>query len=177
MRTHRILIVLSSLAVVSGGLFGLAPTASANSVQVQSYQRATQSEVCAAQTGETPWEDAWAPDSTWHPTWEQWANHGTGGWTCTRSITWAKTIGCVQVQLDVDGVVWANFESGDFLSAGAQGFADQYCSIVSEIAGYDGVWASDLAQADIRCDAVWRGTDAFHPDWATPNLFRCGIPD
>ncbi len=118
------------------GLLGPATPASANSVQVQSYQRASQGEACVSQAGETPWQEAWGSDSTWHPTWEQWANDGTGGWTCTRSITWAKTIGCVQVQLDVgDGAVWANFVSGYFLSEGAQGFADAHCSIALEIAG------------------------------------------
>jgi len=42
-----------------------------------------------AQPGETPWQAAWGSDSTWKPTWEQWANQGAGGWTCTRSIVWA----------------------------------------------------------------------------------------
>jgi hypothetical protein len=65
--------------------------ASADQVQVQSYQRASQSEACAAQPGETPWQASWGPDSSWSPSWEQWANNGTGGWVCTRSITWARS--------------------------------------------------------------------------------------
>lgn len=68
----------------------MTPAASADSVQVQSYQRASQTEACAAQAGETPWQANWGTDSSWKPTWEQWANKGTGGWTCTRSITWAR---------------------------------------------------------------------------------------
>jgi hypothetical protein len=90
MRAHRTLIAFTSLAVAAGGLT-LAPSASADSVQVQSYQRASESEACSAQTGETPWQAAWGADSSWHPTWEQWANDATGGWVCSRSITWAKT--------------------------------------------------------------------------------------
>jgi len=40
--------------------------------------------------GETPWQASWGTDSSWYPTWEQWANNGAGGWTCGRSITWAR---------------------------------------------------------------------------------------
>ena len=93
MRARRILIAFSSLAVIAAGLT-LTPSASADSVQVQSYQRASQTEACAAQPGETPWQASWGPDSSWKPSWEQWANGGTGGWTCTRSITWAKDSSC-----------------------------------------------------------------------------------
>ncbi len=90
MRARRILIAFSSLAVIAAGLT-LTPSASADSLQVQSYQRASQTEVCTAQPGETPWQASWGPDSSWKPSWEQWANGGTGGWTCTRSITWARS--------------------------------------------------------------------------------------
>jgi hypothetical protein len=81
---------LSVLVVVAGTLFG-ANVASADSIQVQGYQRASQTEVCVAQVGETPWQASWGPDATWKPGWEWWANKGAGGWVCTRSITWAKT--------------------------------------------------------------------------------------
>lgn len=78
------------VAMTASMLFG-ANIASADQVQVQSYQRASQTEACAAQPGETPWQASWGPDSSWSPSWEQWANNGTGGWVCTRSITWART--------------------------------------------------------------------------------------
>ena len=88
----RRLLVGAVVASVSIGalLFG-ANTASADSIQVQSYQRSSQSEACTAQAGETAWQTSWGADSSWKPSWEQWANGGTGGWTCTRSITWART--------------------------------------------------------------------------------------
>ncbi len=88
-RSKTLLATLSVLVVVAGMLFG-ANVASADSVQYQSYQRASQTEACAAQPGETPWQASWGADSSWYPTWEQWANKGTGGWTCGRSITWAR---------------------------------------------------------------------------------------
>lgn len=80
---------LSAALVVAGTLVG-ANVASADSVQVQSYGRASQTEACAAQVGETPWQASWGTDSSWKPSWEQWANAGKGGWTCGRSITWAR---------------------------------------------------------------------------------------
>jgi hypothetical protein len=81
---------VSVVAMTASMLVG-ANIASADQVQVQSYQRASQTEACAAQPGETPWQASWGPDSSWTPSWEQWANNGTGGWTCTRRITWART--------------------------------------------------------------------------------------
>ena len=89
-RSNTFLATLSVLVVVAGTLVG-ANVASADSVQYQSYQRASQTEACTAQVGETPWQASWGTDSSWYPTWEQWANGGKGGWTCGRSITWAKT--------------------------------------------------------------------------------------
>ncbi|CAB5030602.1 unannotated protein [freshwater metagenome] len=89
-RPRKFLAALSVLFMVVGALFG-ANVASADSVQYQSYQRASQTEACAAQVGETPWQASWGADSSWKPSWEQWANKGAGGWVCTRSITWAKT--------------------------------------------------------------------------------------
>jgi len=83
--------------MVAGMLFGANPAA-ADSVQVQSFQRASQTATCdSPPESMTEWRASWAnpydPISgpTWHPTWEQWANNGNGGWTCTRSITWART--------------------------------------------------------------------------------------
>ena len=84
-----VVVVLASLLVVSSAMLG-ANAASADSIQVQSYQRASQTQACAAEPGETPWQTSWGSDSSWHPSWEQWANDGNGGWTCTRSITWAR---------------------------------------------------------------------------------------
>ncbi len=89
-RSKRFLATLSVLVVVAGMLFG-ARVAVADSVWYQSYGRASQTEACTAQVGETPWQASWGADSSWYPTWEQWANGGKGGWTCGRSITWAKT--------------------------------------------------------------------------------------
>ena len=79
-----------SLVMVAGMLFG-ANIAMADSVWVQSYERSSRTEACAAQPGETPWQASWGTDPSWSPSWEMWANNGNGGWVCTRSITWART--------------------------------------------------------------------------------------
>ena len=93
-RVKGFLASFSVLVVLAGMLFGAniaAAAAAADSVQVQSYQRASQTEACVAQPGETPWQASWGTNSSWSPSWERWANKGNGGWTCTRSITWARS--------------------------------------------------------------------------------------
>ena len=80
----------AGLVMVAGVVFG-AGSAMADSVWVQSYERSSQTAECESQAGETPWQASWGTDSSWTPTWEQWANDGKGGWTCTRSVTWART--------------------------------------------------------------------------------------
>ena len=89
-RRRNIFAIASVAAVVASTLVG-ANVVSADSVWVQSYERTSQTEACAAQVGETPWQASWGDDSSWSPSWAQWANGGKGGWVCTRSITWART--------------------------------------------------------------------------------------
>jgi hypothetical protein len=81
---------VSVLVMVAAMLLG-ARVAVADSVWVQSYQRASASEACVAQPGETPWQESWGTNPGWAPSWEQWANAGRGGWVCSRNIMWAKT--------------------------------------------------------------------------------------
>ena len=88
-RSRKFLAALSALAAVAATLLG-ANVASGDEVWNQSYQRGSQSEECVAQPGETPWQTSWGTDSSWKPSWEQWANEGQGGWVCSRSITWAR---------------------------------------------------------------------------------------
>jgi hypothetical protein len=88
-RAKKFLAMFSVLAVVAGLLLG-ARVAVADPVWVQSYQRASASQACVAKAGETPWQANWGTESSWQPSWEQWANGGKGGWTRTRSVTWAR---------------------------------------------------------------------------------------
>ena len=96
-RAKKFLATLSALVVAAAMLAG-ARVAMADSVWVQSYERASQTATCDDPPEPlSKWRSSWAnpydPISgpTWHPSWEQWANDGNGGWVCTRSITWART--------------------------------------------------------------------------------------
>lgn len=93
-RSHRSLNPLVagiiSFFMLTGALAG-ANSVQADSVWVQSYERSSQTQACVAQAGETPWQDSWGTNPGWSPSWELWANNGNGGWTCTRSITWARS--------------------------------------------------------------------------------------
>jgi hypothetical protein len=79
-----------AVVVVSAGVLAGGGAAQADQVWYQGYERVSSSEACTAQPGETPWQASWGSDASWHPSWEMWANGGRGGWTCWRSITWAR---------------------------------------------------------------------------------------
>ena len=89
-RSKSLFAALSVSLMIAATLFG-ANVASGDEVWNQSYQRASQSEECVAQPGETPWQDSWGTNPGWSPSWALWANEGQGGWVCNRSITWAQT--------------------------------------------------------------------------------------
>jgi len=57
-----IAVIASASAVMLG-----ASAAQADSIWVQSYQRASQSEECVAPAWETPWQATWGSDSSWKP--------------------------------------------------------------------------------------------------------------
>jgi len=88
-RARFLLVASSALVMVAGAVFGGGSAAAEQ--WVQSYERGSETEECESQPWETPWQASWGTDSSWKPAWEQWANDGKGGWTCTRSITWART--------------------------------------------------------------------------------------
>jgi hypothetical protein len=79
-----------AVVAVSAGVLAGGGAAQADQVWYQGYERTSSTEACTAQPDETPWQASWGPDASWHPSWEMWANGGRGGWTCWRSITWAR---------------------------------------------------------------------------------------
>lgn len=93
-RSHLALALLMAASVIAAMLVS-ADRASADSTQLQSYQRSHESEPCSGRPEDTPWQASWGVNPGWGPSWEQWPNGGTGGWTCTRSITWARSTGQV----------------------------------------------------------------------------------
>ena len=178
---------LSGLMVIAGTLLG-ANSASADSVQVQSYQRASQTEACVAQVGETPWQANWGTDSTWKPSWEQWANKGTGGWICTRSITWAITplltpaisgaparpsAGCTALNLNSYSI---NFQSGWFLPASALVYLNPICSNGMPAIGVSVVYAPAGYDATTLClEAFGVLPNAYVHNLYGSNVFACDV--
>lgn len=71
----------------------LVPTsAQADSVWHQSVGRTSATATCPADDFGTPWQSNWDPaERPWRPSWSQWPNGGTGGFTCDRQITWARS--------------------------------------------------------------------------------------
>lgn len=66
-------------------------SAQADSVWHQSVGRASATATCPADDFGTPWQSNWDPaERPWRPSWSQWPNGGTGGFTCDRQITWAR---------------------------------------------------------------------------------------
>lgn len=65
--------------------------ASAGSAWHQSIGRPSETAMCPADDFGTPRQSNWDPaERPWRPSWSQWPNGGTGGFTCNRQITWAR---------------------------------------------------------------------------------------
>lgn len=99
----KALLGIATLSIgMTGGLLGIQPAQAVPDrdpevittpaqVWTQSFGRESATAPCVVPTElDIPWQSNWNPnEKAWTPTWEQWANGGKGGWTCTRSITWA----------------------------------------------------------------------------------------
>lgn len=79
--------MLTALAP-NGQVAGMAVTsrASADQVWYQSVGRASVDTPCEP-SSDADIVTGWSP---WAPSWEQWANGGSGGFVCSRQITWAR---------------------------------------------------------------------------------------
>lgn len=125
-------LLASTAAVLLLGAIGLAaPAAQADSVWYQSVARASATDPCPADSFGTPWQSNWDPaERSWRPSWAQWPNGGTGGFTCDRQITWARTLypsaGCV-LYVDGSGSYYANFGGGWSIGIGPR-YTDAACT-------------------------------------------------
>jgi hypothetical protein len=198
--SRKALVARAVLGVMAFSLI-VAPASAADSVWVQSYQRASQSEACAPQTGETQWQDSWGTDSNWNPTWERWANGGQGGWTCTRSITWARSsnesvpsgaelYGCLLTTVGFTAPrpaydTWANWGSRNYLSDGAASYMDAACTVPDggsysvldgRFFGSPFAYATDTVAAQAICLAQFPGTVPLNFDWLAPHIYNCAAP-
>ena len=190
MKSSRLTVLAAAgtaLLVAAATLIG-ANAASADMIWTQSYQRSSQTEACTAQPGETPWQSSWGPDSSWHPSWEQWANGGKGGWTCTRAINWAHTdpypLGSVGpggglVFLISNGVHYEVAPRAWYFPAGDPGidWCREYPSTVTGAGGTAiGTGSANSASMRSTCSdgaankaAAYAGTDGSTGQWFIPS--------
>jgi len=93
---RSVIVGIGLLGVSMGGLLVGANTAAADSIKHESYQRASQSEACTAQAGETAWQASWGAGESGlaycNPTGAPGTNSGIGaGKNNTRNMT----LGCI----------------------------------------------------------------------------------
>ncbi len=126
----------STALLAAGSVIAAAAPASAASTDQIWYQS------IGSASKEAPCPDSDPADlaagwTAWAKSYEMWPNDGRGGWTCGRSILWAKgspapsssgypSAGCEQLE---SIPVYFDFDGGWQLPVGTQGFHDSACSI------------------------------------------------
>ena len=153
-----------------------APTANADQVWIQAVGRVSAVDGCVSSSA----DDLAAGWTNWAGSWEQWMNSGTGGYTCTRSITWAKdsAIWDACVRLSPSGSSWYLFSGNRFLPFGAPAYDDASCASLDVGASLyqDVAYAGSLPEAQAICEANMIGTLAEIPTWAAPGIYECVTP-
>ena len=98
---RRTVIALTAATLAAGAGLALAAPAAAFPAPnvlltpaqqwVQAFERPSADSPCIPPAWlDIPWQADWpVEENVWTPSWEEWANDGTGGFTCTRTITWA----------------------------------------------------------------------------------------
>ena len=176
---NGVLASIAGVVLVTGALVG-ANAASADSIQVQSYQRASQSSACTAQPGETPWQASWGSDSSWTPSWEQWANGGRGGWTCTRSITWAHEESTPVSQCTQQSQSsYVFLDPSGFIPFDAQTYYNAACTEPGYIAGnqpYGYAFTSNGQDAATAICQIGNSSNSVFANRVDGNLYYCATP-
>jgi hypothetical protein len=183
-------VLAGATAVMIAGAVSVlaAPAASSNQTWVQSFQRSGPDAPCVAPAElDIVWQAGWTGSKDWTPSWEKWPNGGTGGWTCTRSITWAKdtpapalpTAPSVKVTcVHATDPYWLDFGSGVTLPPDSIAYSDATCATPAAVTGIWFVYASNGEAAQGLCNAVAPGTAAlneYDPGvfYIDPDLYGC----
>lgn len=196
MRKSRLAGALASAALLTGATLAGASPASADQVWIQSVQRSAATATCPTDAGSGA-EAGWII-SVWSPSWELWPNGGTGGWVCTRTVTWGlddpaprlhdvtptpdpdvedpedpTPITCTRY---VDGTTWLSFAGGDRIALPADiAYYEPTCTqgpaATLQGTGYV-VYASSAEAALAMCGSAsaWQVLD---PPAADPNIWFC----
>ena len=171
-KSSRVVTVAASAILVA--LVGGADAAPAGADQVwhQAIGRPSHDGACPRSTS----EELAAGWSEWRPSWGHWMNDGAGGWTCERSITWAResepqnvngsgapgpgtepAVNCQHVILNY----YLDFGAGWALPNGSPVWFNSAClglpnDTLSQSGGAGFVYAPDgSAQAAARCAEEW----------------------
>jgi len=99
--------------------------------------------------------------SQWGQSWERWPNGGTGGWTCTRSITWARDSAAPD-GAHIPCSAWTTpdhflrFDGVNALPIGTELYSDADCTTLSGsyTSYYWAVYANTRDEAQVICDSV-----------------------
>lgn len=151
MLRRRLAAVVGSAVLISAPLaLAGASSASADEVWFQSIGRASADAKCAPSSA----EDLEAGWTEWAPSWAEWANNGSGGWTCDRQITWALSGGWSPVCASyLSGVESILFTDGPAWPTGSLKYSGADCSVpASSPTNVNGVYAPEgQAQAEALC--------------------------
>lgn len=174
---HQVAAGLAALAI-AGASVALAAPATADQVWHQSVQRPSAEAACSPSTSaelEAGWSD-------WSPSWELWANDGLGGWTCTRSIVWARDSGggpgCLLWSAADEGRLARYRQFGDSWSSPAMAplWTNATCSGEPFTAtDWPAVYAPPGTDPSARCAEAFPATPvAFVPSWRPdPDVYAC----
>lgn len=164
-------------ALMAAGV-ALAAPASADQVWHQSVQRESAEATCPTSTS-TELDAGWTP---WSPSWELWPNSGSGGWTCTRSIVWARDSsggpGCLQWSAAEEGRAARYRQFGGSWSSPATAplWTNSSCfGEPSTATDWPAVYAPPGTDPSARCAEAFPATPvAFVPSWRPdPNVYAC----
>lgn len=159
MRMNLLSVAVVSLSTAAFGLL-VTPTVSADEIWYQSVGRSGATATCQDSSA----SDMAAGWTVWRPTWEQWMNRGTGGFTCSRAITWAKSsteagaggggggaAGC-QIITTATPHRWVIFGASNFLAIGSTKYSDSSCSTANGTTSPTNlVYAASNAAAAVIC--------------------------
>jgi hypothetical protein len=175
-RPRVLAIAASVIPVVAAGLL-TAPSAHADQVWYQSVGRASAASTCQESTA----ADLAAGWTKWLGTWERWMNAGAGGYTCARSLVWAKDsapsqvgpAGCAQMYVPPTGMS-VNFASSNYLPRFSAVYNEGTCATVASMTNIGLVYATSQVQAQALCMAN-ENLDASQNLAMNPNIYACVI--
>jgi len=180
MPVNRIRVAVVALSVAAAGLL-VTPVVSADEIWYQSVGRASATATCQDSSA-TELAAGW---TVWRPIWEQWMNRGTGGFTCSRALTWAKSspasggggggaAGCQQITLGP--IKYASFGANNFIAANSPTYTSASCTGSSTADSDNLAYASSQANADAICvaqkGAGWSADAIDHASRPT-NIWKC----